>query len=109
MVIIQTELWHSIDMKVDTTFSKKSAASIFKVDPDIPDTSNNTEEKIKIYIKESYTAAEIKAALTRITFCDKTRSTCLWQTKSFCLREKILYRLQKQTNLADLKIKPNTK
>jgi len=44
-------------MKTDT-----DAAPLFKVDPDIPDTSYNTEEKLKIYNGGSYTAAEIRAA-----------------------------------------------
>jgi hypothetical protein len=35
----------------------KDAASIFKVDPDIPDTSYNTEKKLKISIRGSYLAA----------------------------------------------------
>jgi hypothetical protein len=66
-------------VKVDTDFSKKSAASILKVDPDTPNTPYNTEKKLKIYIKESYRAAEIRAAaVIRITCCDKPRSTSLW-------------------------------
>jgi len=67
-----------MDMKVDTDVSKISAASIFKVDPDIPDTAYNTEKKPKISITESHTADEIMAALTRITCRDKPRSTSLW-------------------------------
>jgi len=76
-------------MKVGNVFTKKSAASIFQVNPDISDTSYNTEKKLKIYIMESHTAAEIRAALIRLTCCNKPRSTSLWQTKSFCLCEEI--------------------
>ena len=96
-------------MKDDTDVSRKSAASIFKVDLAIPDSSYNTEKKLKIYIRESCRAAEIRAALIRINCGGKPRSTSLWWTKSFCLCDEILYRLQKQANLADLKMKPNTK
>jgi len=65
-------------MKVDTDVSKKSAASIIKIDPDIPDTPYNNEKKLQIYIRESCRAAEVRAALIGKTCCDNPRSTSLF-------------------------------
>jgi hypothetical protein len=65
-------------MKVYADVSKKSAVCIFNVDSDIPDTPYHTEEKLKLDIRKSYTAAETRAAFLCITCGDKPQSTSLW-------------------------------